>query len=200
VTSFVPFGDAAMRAPLPAGVAPRDALFALRACPGAVDVVVTETFACVYFDPADPPAGLDGALEAVAGAAFDAPVAHVHVVRVRYDGEDLADVAARARLSPRDVARAHAGREYVVKTVGFLPGFAYLGDVDPRLAVPRRPAPRARVPPNAVALAAGYTGIYPFASPGGWHLIGSAVDFHAFDAQRGATFALGDRVRFVEER
>jgi UPF0271 protein len=197
MASFVPFGDAAARATLPAGVDARAALDALRAVRGVVDAVVTEAFACVYFDPAAPPVGLDEAL-ARAASVVDRSPPRLHVVRVRYDGEDLAEVAARVSMTPRELARVHASRDYVVKTVGFLPGFAYLGDNDPRIVVPRRVSPRTRVPVNAVAVAAAYTGIYPFASPGGWNLVGTAVGFTAFDPARGAALALGDCVRFEE--
>jgi allophanate hydrolase subunit 1 len=119
-----------------------------------------------------------------------------HVVRARYDGPDLDEVASRAGLSREDAIRAHADRAYVVRLVGFLPGFAYLGPVAPPLALPRRPTPRTRVDPCSIGVAGGYTGVYPFASPGGWHLIARAVDFAPFDAEHGARLALGDRVRF----
>jgi UPF0271 protein len=83
--------------------------------------------------------------------------------------------------------------------VGFVPGFAYLGDLDPHIAIPRRSTPRARVPAGSVAIAGHRTGIYPFETPGGWHLLGTAVDFRAFDPEHGATFRIGDRVRFEPE-
>ena len=200
-SAFEPFGDAALRAPLPTGVSARAALEALRACDGVIDVVVTETHACAYFDPERVPRGLDAALSRArartqTAADDDDASPRVHVVRVRYDGEDLEEVAAQTKLEVRDVVRAHVARVYAVKMIGFLPGFAYLGDNDARIAVPRRPTPRTRVPPGAVAIAAEYTGIYPFASPGGWNLIGHAVDFALFDPVRGATLGVGDRVRF----
>ena len=91
----------------------------------------------------------------------------------------------------------HAASTYVVATIGFLPGFAYLRGLDAHLVLPRRSSPRARVPALAVGIAGPYAGVYPFASPGGWHLLGTAVGFTPFDARRGATLALGDRVRFV---
>jgi len=78
-----------------------------------------------------------------------------------------------------------------------LPGFAYLRALDPRLVLPRRATPRPRVPALSVAIAGPYTGLYPFASPGGWHLLGTAVGFAPFDAHTGAAMSLGDRVRFV---
>ncbi len=116
---------------------------------------------------------------------------------VRYDGEDLEDVARRTGLSSAEVVDLHAGREYVAYFLGFQPGFAYLGDLDARLVVPRRASPRARVPAGAVAIADGMTAVYPFASPGGWNVLGH-TDAVVFDAERGgATIQPGARVRFI---
>jgi UPF0271 protein len=84
--------------------------------------------------------------------------------------------------------------------IGFLPGFAYLRGLDPRIVVPRRPSPRARIAPLSTGVAGPYTGVYPFASPGGWNIVGVAVGFTPFDARSGAKLALGDRVLFVRER
>jgi UPF0271 protein len=158
------------------------------------DAVVTETHACITFDPAAPPEDPTAAMAAWASAAAEA-TGRLFTVKARYDGADLADVAAKVGLSVDGLAELHAGREYEVAMVGFLPGFAYLTGADPRLHVPRR-APRTRVPAGAIGIAAGYTGVYPFASPGGWNLIASAVGFDPFTQEEGATLALGDRVRF----
>ncbi|HEX2571586.1 MAG TPA: carboxyltransferase domain-containing protein [Polyangia bacterium] len=198
--SLVPLGDGAVRFPVPAEVDAAALLERLRAWPGVRDAVVTETHAAVSFDPAAPPvlepAALLGLLDDVCrdrGRGSPREVA----IKVRYGGEDLAAVAAAAGLSPGEVVALHVGRSYEVRLIGFLPGFAYLGGVDPRIVLPRRPAPRPRVPAGAVAIAGPYTGIYPMASAGGWHLIGSAVDFLPFTAEAGAELRLGDRVRFV---
>jgi KipI family sensor histidine kinase inhibitor len=117
-------------------------------------------------------------------------------IQAVYDGPDLADVARAAGVSESDVARIHAAGTYEVETLGFAPGFAYLAGVDPRLHVPRRTTPRPRVPAGSIALAGGFTGVYPFDSPGGWHLIGRVVGVRMFSEQ-GALLRLGDRVRFV---
>jgi UPF0271 protein len=191
------FGDGAWRARLPEGANGRALLDALRMLPRVHDVVVSERHALVVFDPAEPPEGVD---EAIAHA-LDAPSAGAtppreHLVAVRYDGADLAEVAAAAGMSVDEAAARHANGEYVVAAIGFLPGFAYLRGLDPRLAVPRRATPRPRVAALSVAIAGPYTGVYPFASPGGWNLLGTAIDFTPFDARSGAAFALGDRVRF----
>lgn len=113
-------------------------------------------------------------------------------------GPDLDDVARACGLTPAEVCRRHAATEYVVCFVGFLPGFPYLGVLDPLLRLPRRPTPRPRVPPGAVAIAGEYTGIYPWASPGGWHVIGrTEVTLFDLAADPPARLAPGMRVRFV---
>lgn len=122
-------------------------------------------------------------------------------IPVRYggsDGPDLADVAARTGLTEADVVVAHAGPVYRVFLVGFVPGFPYLGILPEQLALPRRATPRLRVPAGSVAIAGRQTGIYPAATPGGWHLIGR-TDAPIWDPRRDppALLAPGDRVRFV---
>ena len=109
-----------------------------------------------------------------------------HELAVRYgddSGPDIEAVAEATGLSVREVIEIHCAREYVVYFIGFQPGFAYLGENDARLRVPRRPAPRPAVPAGSVAIAGMNTGIYPIASPGGWNIIGRA-DAALFDPQR----------------
>lgn len=123
-----------------------------------------------------------------------------HAIHVVYDGPDLAETAAALGATPREVVALHTGREVVVELLGFLPGFAYMGDVAERLVRPRRAAPRPSVPAGSVAIAGAFTGIYPMSSPGGWTLLGRAVSAPPlFDADRDppALFAPGDRVRFI---
>ncbi|HYO53695.1 LamB/YcsF family protein [Archangium sp.] len=191
-----PMGEGALRLVLPARLERRAVLESLKAEPGVVDVVVCEEYASVYFDPAAPPEDPRRVLGrlAVSPASLEEPP--LVTVRVRYDGPDLEAVAERAGLSVDDVALLHASREYTVRSVGFLPGFAYLGEVDARIATPRLATPRSRVPARSVGLAGRRTGIYPLASPGGWNLIATAVDFTAFHPESGALLRLGDRVRF----
>ncbi len=199
---FVPFGDGAFRATLGAMTSPRALFDALRRCDGVHDVVVGERHVAVYVATTRmPTTALDAALAAALGAratASGAPAiaACEHRIRVRYDGVDLAEVAARAGRTCDDVVRLHADVVYAVERVGFLPGFAYLGEVDPRIATPRRATPRPRIDAMSVGIAGRRTGIYPFASPGGWRLLGTAIDVTLFDAERGATLSLGDRVVF----
>jgi UPF0271 protein len=203
---FEPFGDAAFRVRLTGGVNAPALLAALRSHPRVVDAVVTEGHALVVFDPASPPDGLDDVLARAIAVPDSRTPGHAgnrvracpaHVIRVRYDGEDLSEVAQAVGASREEVIAMHAAAVYVVRAVGFLPGFAYLRGLDPRLTVPRRPTPRARVSPRSVAVAGPYTGVYPYASPGGWNLIGTAVDFMPFDVDAGARLALGDSVTFA---
>lgn len=118
-----------------------------------------------------------------------------HQVPVVYDGEDLSLVAQAIGLSVEELQHEHA-RTYRVAMLGFLPGFAYLEGLSPRLAaLPRRDRPRAIVPAGAVAVGGGFTGIYPCASPGGWHLLGrTSLSMLDGDAPR---WALGDEVELV---
>jgi UPF0271 protein len=191
------FGDAALRARLAEGCNTRAVVRVVRALPGVIDVVATERHVLVTFDPTCPPTGVGQAI----ARALEEPAAieelREHCIEVRYDGPDLDEVARASGIGRDDVVRLHTASCYVVAAIGFLPGFGYLRGVDPRLTTPRRPTPRPRVPPLSVGLAGPYTGVYPFASPGGWNLLGSAVGFVPFDVQSGAALAIGDQVRFV---
>ncbi|MET8825488.1 allophanate hydrolase subunit 1 [Streptomyces sp. NPDC004610] len=124
-------------------------------------------------------------------------------VPVRYDGPDLAEVAAHWGVDVDEVARIHAGTEFRVAFCGFAPGFGYLTGLPARYDVPRRATPRTAVPAGSVALAGPYTGVYPRSSPGGWQLIGT-TDAVLWDPARvpAALLSPGARVRFVavEER
>ena len=112
-------------------------------------------------------------------------------------GPDLAAVAAACGRCPDEVVALHAGATYDVYVLGFLPGFAYLGDVAEEIRVPRRKEPRTRVPPGSVAVAGAQTAVYPWESPGGWNLLGRCP-VPLFDPRRrgGALLAPADRVRF----
>lgn len=196
-----PFGDGAWRATLPDGAHGRAVLEALRALPRVVDAVVSERHALVVFDATfdtkAAPEGVARAIEGALGATTTATEPREHVVRARYDGPDVDAVAQTVGMSRQDVIALHADRAYVVSVIGFLPGFAYLRGLDPRLVVPRLATPRPRIEPLSIAIAGPYTAVYPFASPGGWNIVGVAVEFSPFDAASGASLGAGDRVTFV---
>ncbi len=190
--SVVAMGEGAWRVALPPGGDPVAVLERLRALPGVDDVVVSDAHAlvCAARRPED--------LERVVAQAVRSPrEARVWTVPVRYDGEDL-DAVCDALGCPRDaLIAAHTADAWEVLRMGFLPGFAYLGPLPRSLTVPRRSTPRAKVPAGSVALAGARTGVYPFASPGGWNLLGRTLDLPLFDPAHGPRWRVGDRVRFV---
>lgn len=130
-----------------------------------------------------------GERKAASGAFVEIPV--------RYDGEDLVEVAGILGMSADEVVRLHVESDYVVAFTGFAPGFAYLAGGDPRLSVPRRKSPRTQVPAGSVGLAGQFSGVYPKTSPGGWQLIGT-TPLAMFDLDRTPASLLqpGNRVRF----
>ena len=117
-----------------------------------------------------------------------------------YEGPDLADAAARSGMTTDELIAAHSGEVYLAFFLGFMPGLAYCGMLDPRIDAPRLETPRARVPAGSVGIANGQTVVYPFDSPGGWRLIGR-TSLVMFDPRRdpAALIAPGDRVRFVPQ-
>ena len=112
--------------------------------------------------------------------------------------EDLTHVAEHAGLSVEDVIRMHTANEYPVYMIGFLPGFPYLGNLDPRLNTPRRTSPRELIPAGSVGIGGAQTGIYPVDSPGGWHIIGKTpAKLYDPAADEPLLLKCGDIVRFV---
>ncbi|HEB26375.1 hypothetical protein LCGC14_2164730 [marine sediment metagenome] len=136
-------------------------------------------------------AGLDQ-VEVQDGALVELPVYYS-----LESGPDLQTLADRASLGVDDVIQLHQAQEYRVYAIGFAPGFAYLGQVDERIAAPRLATPRQKVPRGAVGIADRQTAIYPTASPGGWNLIGLCPQL-MFDpnADPSMPVQVGDRVRF----
>jgi len=125
---------------------------------------------------------------------------HVEVP-VCYGGEfgpDLTDVCAMLGLTEAHAIGLHASVEYMVYFLGFVPGFAYLGELPKELATPRLGAPRKRVTAGSVGIAGNQTGVYPFATPGGWRLIGR-TPLKMFQPERHglSLLSIGDRVRFT---
>lgn len=110
---------------------------------------------------------------------------------------DLHELAVEKKLSTEDVISIHTSRSYHVYMIGFLPGFPYMGEVDERIASPRRPTPRTNVPAGSVGIAGAQTGIYPINSPGGWNIIGNTpMKMFDVDAELPTFLYPGDHVKF----
>jgi KipI family sensor histidine kinase inhibitor len=168
------------------------------------DVVPTFHTVAVYFDPRRmSPRALERVLRECEAAPLpaDAGTDRIIEVPVRYGGEfgpDLPAVAAFGGCTDEDVVRLHAGRLYRVFMLGFLPGFAYMGRVDERIAAPRLDTPRARVPAGSVAIAGRQTAVYPLDSPGGWQIIGhTSLPLFSPELPDPFSFHPADQVRFV---
>lgn len=175
---------------------------------GIVDLVPAFASVAVHYRPdqfdADTPpydqvaAALREVLSDITHAAL--PPARLVDIPVCYGGDlgpDLRDVAAKHEMTSDHVVKLHAGAEYLVYMVGFMPGFAYLGGLPEQIATPRRSSPRAAVPAGTVGIGGSQTGAYPLVSPGGWNLIGR-TPCRIFDIARDepTLLATGDRVRF----
>ena len=111
---------------------------------------------------------------------------------------DLDELSAWSGFAKDEVIEIFLGRTYNVFMIGFLPGFAYMGEVDERIAMPRKQRPRIKVPTGSVAVGGKQTGVYPLESPGGWHIIGR-TEMKMFDLESENLCPLrpGDQVRFV---
>lgn len=125
---------------------------------------------------------------------------HVEIP-VCYGGEygpDLDDVAAFHKTTLEQVIHLHSSSSYLVYFLGFVPGFAYLGELPQELVTPRLATPRKKVPPGSVGIAGNQTGVYPFETPGGWRLLGrTPVSMFRADRDGLSLLSIGDRVRFV---
>ncbi len=197
----VEFGDAIDRAVSERVYDLADAVSAA-AIPGVSEVVPSFRSLLVFYDPLI----LDFAQAAVKvraligeGAGRHRKIRRLHIPAC-YDedlGPDLAEAAKLAGLSREAAIRLHASVDYHVYMLGFLPGFAYMGDVPEPLRLPRIQTPRVRVPARSLGLAFGQTGIYPLESPGGWRLIG-VVPVELCDMAKSppTLLAPGDLVRF----
>jgi KipI family sensor histidine kinase inhibitor len=208
---FTPLGDSAVTLALGEGISPElnDRVVAearrisAAAIPGVHDVVAAYASLTIHYNPERIGyADLISRLAAGGASSMHLPSTvekQLHEIPVRYDGEDIHEVAEKVRLSVDEVIRIHTSAEYRAFVIGFVPGFAYLGPLDARLALPRRDSPRKRVPAGSVAIAEAQTGVYPSETPGGWHLIGT-TDTRMFDPgrERPALLSVGDRVRFVK--
>ncbi len=150
-------------------------------------------------DLADLAACVTRIAQATDAADEAAPLGAQVQVPVRYDGPDLAEVAAATGLSTDEVIARHTGARWRAAFGGFAPGFAYLIGGPPDLTVPRRSESRTAVPAGSVALAGGYSAVYPAQSPGGWQLIGTTeVILWDVDRDPPALIRPGTVVRFVD--
>jgi inhibitor of KinA len=206
---ILPAGDSAWLIELPERIDPVINARALRiardveaAALPVTDIVVGYRSVMVYVDPLAT-GDIEGRLREIAsarpsGELEPGPLVDVPVCYDGRFGPDLEDVAAFGGCSTDEVIAMHLAREYRVFVVGFVPGFAYMASVDPRIAAPRRTSPRRKVPAGSVAVAAGQTGVYPAETPGGWSLIGRCP-VKPYDADRAEPFLFhpGDRVRFT---
>jgi KipI family sensor histidine kinase inhibitor len=169
---------------------------------GVVETVPTFRSLLVHYDPlVTSRADLERAIGGLAGGDKDgATAARLWRIPVCYEGEfapDLGDVARSTGLAPAEIVALHSSERYHVYMLGFLPGFPYMGNLPPQLALPRRADPRVRVPAGSIAIATELTAIYPYESPAGWHLIG-ATPIRLFDpaGDPPALLAAGDAVEF----
>ena len=113
-------------------------------------------------------------------------------------GPDLSFVASHNHLSEDEVISIHSGTDYLVYMLGFIPGFSYLGGMDPRIATPRLSSPRTLIPAGSVGIAGEQTGTYPSDSPGGWQIIGrTPVTMYDMSKAQAALLNAGDYVRYV---
>jgi len=129
------------------------------------------------------------------------PEARLVEIPVCYGGEfgpDLEDVAGMYGITSAQAIELHASVSYLVYFLGFVPGFAYLGDLPEGLVTPRLATPRRQVPRGSVGIAGNQTGVYPFATPGGWRLIGrTPIPMVRTEREELSLLAIGDRVRFT---
>jgi inhibitor of KinA len=213
-----PLGDAAVIATL-GSAADEAAMESARALAGRlagakargiVDVVAAYATVAAFYDPLQFQDPSEDAYERVcrllescggAGArGRPAPAGPAVEIPVCYGGDfgpDLELVARRCGLDAGAAAALHSGAPYKVLAIGFTPGFPYLGGLPERLHTPRRDTPRARVPAGSVGIGGPQTGIYPVASPGGWHIIGrTPLSLFRAEARPAALLRPGDRVRF----
>lgn len=170
------------------------------ALPGVAELVPAARTVLISFDPRRTGAeALEEAIRGLERTDSSTGEAREVTIDVRYDGEDLAEVAELLSVSPAEVIARHQAATWQVAFAGFAPGFGYLAGDDELFDVPRRTSPRTRVPVGAVALAGEFTGVYPRSSPGGWQLIGrTEARLWDLDRQPPALFVPGTIVRFVE--
>lgn len=179
-----------------------DEILRHRAPAGLIETVPTYRSLLVQFDPTitdyDGLAGLLAeeakgiAPQAAAGRRWSVPVVYGDPF-----GIDLDEIADRHGLTPQQVVDIHAGRVYRVYMIGFLPGFAYLGGLDPRLTTPRRTQPRAKIPSGSIIIGGAQAAVGSIECPSGWHILGrTPVRSYAPERDPAFLLAAGDEVVF----
>jgi KipI family sensor histidine kinase inhibitor len=170
--------------------------------PGVVETVPTYRSLLVHYDPsATDFDALSAALTALSADLPDTPAAgrlwRIPVVYGGVFGIDLDDVAARHGLDPAELIARHTAPVYRVYMIGFVPGFAYLGGLDPSIATPRREVPRAKTPAGSISIGGVQAAVASIEAPSGWHLLGR-TPVRNFMIDRDPVFILGpgDRVTF----
>lgn len=176
---------------------------ALRVQPGVSDAVAGIDSIALRFS--DGRASVEDARRAFANAAATAkpqaaPAKQIEIP-VLYGGEagpDFDDLCARADMTPSQLVEAHSAQRYRVVTIGFAPGFAYLGPLEERLRAPRLVTPRPHLAAGSVGVAGAFTGVYSLPSPGGWRIIGR-TPVALFDKASATPFIFepGAEVRFL---
>ena len=142
-------------------------------------------------------------LKALQGGAIDVACNKAHRIPVCYElldlPSDLEKVSQETSLTCKEVIATHCTSQLQVFATGFLPGFAYLGEIDESIQIPRLSQPRARVPSGAVAIADKQTAIYPIESPGGWHILGyTPISLISENPEKASLLQVGDRIQFYE--
>lgn len=171
--------------------------------PGAVEYIPAFCSVTVIYDPLKTTQkelirSLKKAQKNGAGENDFKPV--LYKIPVCYDGEfapDMQSVEEITKLPKEEIIKIHTGRDYPIYMLGFLPGFAYLGDMDERIAAPRLEVPRVKIERGSVGIGGNQTGIYPSDSPGGWRLIGK-TPVRVYDERKESPilYRAGDQIRF----
>jgi len=180
---------------------------------GIKDTIIAYSSLTLFYDPViisknDSSSGsVFGKICTIAEQAYqessieDNPAKSIYRVPVCYDEEfgiDLPEISRSKNLSPERIIELHVSKIYRVYMLGFLPGFAYMGELDEVLNMPRKQSPVA-VAAGSVGIVANQTGIYPLNSPGGWQIIGRTyVKFFEPRDQVPVKFKAGDEVQFYQ--
>lgn len=205
-------GDSCLTVQFEGGIQPETNRIALSLCEalthspihGVVELVPTYRSVSVHYDPSIIlyKTLYDRLRACIQGLHFHKKtIKRIIHIPVCYGGEfgvDLESTAAYLGLTAQELINRHSYPDYLIYMLGFLPGFAYLGGLEPTLAVPRLETPRTQIPAGSVGIGGQQTGIYPLASPGGWRLLGQ-TPVKPYDPEREEPFLYqaGDYIRFI---